>query len=82
MKNPPELTARFETAKSDLLGCWESPIRTNHKITGDWIYAADPETFEFSKAMWNMMPGHYSLYSTMVVIMQSASLTELLTFTK
>lgn len=71
--------AEFDGCKSDIQCAWDNPIRPDSRITRDWIYAVDPETMTYVKAMWSFMPKHYSLYNTFTAIMKGKSFVDVLT---
>ncbi len=72
------LAITFKSAKADIQDCWANPIHPSDRITRNWIYAVDPETMTFAKAVFAIMPGTYSLYTSFVEILISGSLDSLL----
>ena len=73
-----DLKISFESAKQDISNSWEFPLRQDARITRDWIYTVDPETMDYAKEIFSVMPGDFSLYTTIVRIMKSNSFEELL----
>ncbi len=73
-----KLTITYSSAKMDIQGAWDNPTDGMAKISRSWIYAVDPETMQFVKAVFKCMPGHFSLYDTFVEIMKCKTLEILL----
>lgn len=72
------LQITYKAAQNDIQEAWNNPARSTDRITRDWIYSVDPETMNFVKAIFKVMPGHFSLYKTFVAIMKTGSLIQLL----
>lgn len=73
-----KLQNTFNSAKNDITDCWENPLKSDDRITRNWIYAVDPETMAFAKAVFEvLMNGDQSLYTTFVMIMESNNIPEI-----
>lgn len=75
-----KMNNRFLLAKQDIKMAWDNPVRgRNDRISGEWIYSADKETHVYAKMLWDLMTdGNTSLYSVMVLIMNTSNLESFL----
>ena len=65
----------FNSAKVDIIDCFENPLKASDRLTRNWIYSVEPSTMAFVKAYKSVsLDGTHSLYSAFCHIMKLKSL--------
>ena len=61
-----------ESTKFDVKDAYDNPLRSDDRITGNWIYSVDSETMKEIKSYWKTLDGGYSLMNVFVKILKSS----------
>ena len=72
------LEENFSSVKRDIQDAWDFPVRSNSKITGEWVYAIDSESMEFVENLLSYMPSYFSMMTLYSEIMKRNTIKELM----